>query len=99
MKNKTATYCWTILISEIDSSIDRYGPMKKRGKLSMKKHLSKEAFRKIRYKQGMWRVYKHMGKDQYYEVYKQALNEAKHEVRKSKRNVEHKLAQNKKIRD
>ena len=41
----------------------------------------------------MRRVYKHTGKDQVYEVYKDALSAATHEVRKSKRNVEHKLAQ------
>ena len=35
-----------------------------------------------------------MGKDKDYEVYKDALNAATNEVRKSKRNVEHKLAQN-----
>ena len=59
MKNKTATECWTILKSELDSAIDRYVPMKKQGKRSKKKHLSKEGFRKIRYKQDMLRVYKH----------------------------------------
>ena len=48
--------------------------MKKQGKRSKKKHLSKEAFRKIRHKQNMWRVYKHTGKDQDYVVYKVALN-------------------------
>ena len=37
----------------------------------------------------MWRVYKHTGKDKDYEIYK----EATHEIRKYKRNVEHKLAQ------
>ena len=42
----------------------------------------------------MWRVYKHTGKDTYYEVYKEALNAATNEVRKSKRNSEHKLSQN-----
>ena len=62
--------------------------MKKQGKRSKNKHLSKEAFRKIRYKQNMWRVYKHTGTD------KEALNAATNEVRKSKRNFEHKLAQN-----
>ena len=67
--------------------------MKKQGKLSKKKHLSKESIRKIMYKQSMWRVYKHTGKDKYYEVCKQALNEVTNEVRKSKRNCEHKLAQ------
>ena len=69
-------------------------PMKKREKRSKKKHLSKEAFRKMIYKQNMWRVYKHTGKDKDYEAYKEALNAATNEVRKSKRNFEHKLAQN-----
>ena len=68
--------------------------MKKQGKRSKKKHRSKGAFRKILYKQAMWRVYKDTGKDKDYEVYKQELNEATNEVRKSKRNFEHKLAQN-----
>ena len=51
MKNKTATECWNILRGELDSAIDRYVPMKKQGKRSKKKHLSKEAFSKIIYKQ------------------------------------------------
>ena len=50
MKNKTATECWTILRGEIDGAIDSFVPMKKQGKRSKKKHLSKEAFRKIRHK-------------------------------------------------
>ena len=58
--------------------------MKKQGKGPKKKHLSKEAFKKFRYKQYMWRVYKHTGKDKDYEVYKEALNAATNEVRKSK---------------
>ena len=94
MKNKTATEFWNILRGEIDSAIDSYVPMKKQGKRSKKKHLSKEAFRKIRHKQNMWRVYKHTGKDEHYEVYKESLNVATNEVRKSKRNFELKLAQN-----
>ena len=73
--------------------IDSCVPMKRQGKRSKKKHLSKQAFRKIRHKQKMWRVYKHTGKDQDYVVYKEALNEATNEVRKSKRNFELKLAQ------
>ena len=93
MKNKTATECWNILRGELDSAIDSFVPMKKQGKRSKKKHLSKEAFRKIRHKQNMWRVYTHTGKDQDYVVYKEALNAATNEVRKSKRNVELKLAQ------
>ena len=94
MKNKTATECWNILRGELDSAIDSYVPMKKQGKRSKKKHLSKEAFRKIRHKQNMWRVYKHTGKDKDYEAYKETLNAATNKVRKSKRNFEHKLAQN-----
>ena len=94
MKNKMATECWNILRREIDSAIDSFVPMKKEGKRSKKKHLSKEAFRKIRHKQNMWRVYKHTGKDQDYVVYKEALNAATNEVKKSKRNFELKLAQN-----
>ena len=42
----------------------------------------------------MWRVYKHTGTDKDYDAYKVALNAATNEVRKSKRNFEHKLAQN-----
>ena len=68
--------------------------MKKQGKRSKKKHLSKEAFREVRYKQNMWRVYKHTGKDTDYVAYKEALNATTNKVRKSKRNCEQKLTQN-----
>ena len=81
MKNKTATECWNILRGELDSAIDSYVPMKTQGKRSKKKHLSKEAFRKIIYKQNMWLVYKHMEKDKDYDAYKEALNAATNEVR------------------
>ena len=94
MNNKTATECWNIFRGELDMAIDSYVPMKKQAKRSKKKHLSKEAFRKIRYKQNMWRVYKHMGTYKDYDAYKEALNAAINDVRKSKRNFEHKLAQN-----
>ncbi len=50
MKNKTATESWNILKGEIDSAIDSYVPMKKQGKQSKKKHVSKETFRKNRHK-------------------------------------------------
>ena len=93
MKNKPATECWNILRSGLDTAIDRYVPLKKQRERSKKKHLSKEAFRKIMYKRNMWRVYKHTGKDKYYDAYKVALNATTHEVRKSTRNFEHKLAQ------
>ena len=94
MKNKRATECWNILIGELDSAIDSCVPMKKQGKRSKKKHLSKETFRKIIHKHNMWRVYKHTGKDNDYEVYKEEINAAPNDVMKSKRNFEHKLAQN-----
>ena len=68
--------------------------MNKQGKRSKKKHLSKESFRKIRYNPNMWRVYKHTGKDKDYDAYKEALNAATNEVRKSTRTFEQKLAQN-----
>ena len=80
MKNKTTTECWNILRGDRDSVIDSYVPMKKQGKRSKKKDLSKEAFRKIRYKQNMWRVYKHTRKDNDYEAYKEALNAATRKV-------------------
>ena len=53
MKNKTATESWNILSGELESEMDSYVPMKKPGKRSKKKHLSKEAFRKIRCKQNI----------------------------------------------
>ena len=46
MKNKTATECWNIVGGELDNAIDSYVPMKKQGKRSKKKQLSKEAFSK-----------------------------------------------------
>ena len=78
--NKTATECRNILRGELDNAIYSYVPMKKQGKRSKKKHLSKEAFRKIRYKQNMWRVYKHTRPDKDYDAYKEALNAATNEV-------------------
>ena len=74
-------------------------PMKKQGKRYKKKHLSKvfqilaefDVVLHLRHKQAMWRFYKHTGKDRDYDAYKEALNAAANEVRKSKRNFEHKI--------
>ena len=44
--NKTAIECWNILKYEIESIIDNFFPLKKHGKRSRKKHLSKGAIRK-----------------------------------------------------
>ena len=49
LRNKTTIECWNILKYEIESIIDQFIPLKKQGKWSRKKHLSKEAIRK------MWR--------------------------------------------
>ena len=58
----------------VDPSIDSYVSMKKQGRRSKEKHLSEEIFRKIRYKQNMWRVYKHTGMDKDDDGYKEAFN-------------------------
>ena len=64
LMNKTAIECWNILKYEIESIIDKFVPLKKQGKRSRKKHLSKEAIRKIVFKQTMWRVYRRTRKDE-----------------------------------
>ena len=94
IRKSLALIDWNDQTKDLDSEIDSHVPMKKQGKRYKKKYLSNEAFRKIRYKQNMWRVYKHTGKDKDYDAYKEALKAATNEVRKSKRNFEHKLAQN-----
>ena len=91
LMNKTAIECWNILKYEIESIIDKFVPLKKQGKRSRKKHLSKEAIRKIVF---MWRVYRRTRKDEDYANYKEALNLATTEIRKSKRTFENKLAGN-----
>ena len=50
LENKTATECWNILKVEIDCIVEQFVPLKKQGKRSKKKYLSKEAIRKIKYK-------------------------------------------------
>ena len=64
------------------------------GKRSKKKHLSKEASRKIKYKQMMWKTYRHTGSEEDYAIYKEALNQATAEIRNSKRSYEQKIAFN-----
>ena len=88
LKNKTATECWNILKSEIDCVVDKFVPLKKQGKRSKKKHLSKEAIRKIKYKQMMWKTYRHTGSEEDYVIYKEALNQATAEPRNSWRSYE-----------
>ena len=48
LRNKTAIECWNILTYEIENIIDQFVPLKKKQRIrSRKKHLSKEAIRKI----------------------------------------------------
>ena len=95
LMNKTTIECWNILKYEIESIKDNFVPLKKKqGKRSRKKHLSKEAIRKIVFKQTMWRVYRRTRKDEDYANYKEALNVATTEIRNSKRTFEKKLARN-----
>ena len=94
LKNKTATECWTCLKYEIEGITAKCVPLIKQGERSRKKHLSKEAIRNIFHKQMLWRVYKHIGNVEDYTNYKEALNLATTEIRKSKRTFEKKLAGN-----
>ena len=94
LMNKTAIECWNILKYEIESIIDKFVPFQKQGKRCRKKHLSKEAIRKIVLKQTMWRVYRRTRKEEDYAKYKEALNAATTEIRQSKRSYEQKLACN-----
>ena len=94
LMNKTAIECCNILKYEIESIIDKFVPFQKQGKRCRKKHLSKEAIRKIVLKQTMWRVYRRTRKEEDYASYKEALNAATTEIRQSKRSYEQKLACN-----
>ena len=82
------------LHNEIESIIDKFVPFQKQRKRCRKKHLSKEAIRKIMLKQTMWRVYRRTRKEEDYAKYKEALNAATTEIRQSKRSYEQKLACN-----
>ena len=97
LRNKTSIECWNILKYEIQSIIDQFVPLKKQGKRFTKKHLSREAIRKILFKQTMWRVYRRTRKDEDYANYKEALIAATTEIRQSKRSYEQKLACNLKM--
>ena len=92
LMNTTAIERWNILKYEIESIIDKFVSLKKQGKRSRKKHLSKEAIRKIVFKQTMWSVYRRTRKDEDYANYKEALNLATTEIRKSKRTFEKEFA-------
>ena len=83
--NKTEIECWNILKYEIESIIGECVPLKKQGKRSRKKHLSKEAIRKMVFKQTMWRIYRRTRNDEDHVNYKEAFSLATTEIRKYKR--------------
>ena len=94
LKNKTATESWTCLKYEIEGITEKFVPLRKQGKRSRKKHLSKEAIRKNSHKQMLCGVYIHTGNVEDYTSYKEALNLATTENRKSKISFEKKLVGN-----
>ena len=70
---------------------DQFVSLKKQGKQSRKKHLSKDAIRKIAFKQTVWTVYRHTRKNKDKQITNEALNAATNEIRQSERNYEQKL--------
>ena len=93
MNNKMATECWNILRGEPDRAIDSYVPMKSKGNGLNRNICQKRRSERLDINKICGR-FKHTGTDKDYDAYKEALNAATNEVRKSKRNFEHKLAQN-----
>ena len=71
LKNKMATECWNCLKDENEGITEKCVALRKQGKMSRKKHLSKEAIRKIAYKHMLWRVYKNTGNIEDYTNYKE----------------------------
>ena len=61
--------------------------MKKQGKRSKKKQLSKEVFRKITYKQVMCQIHKHTRNENDCKAYEQALNSATNEGRSQNKTI------------
>ena len=47
LKNNTATECWTCLKDDTEGITERFVPLRKQRKRSKKKHLSKEAIKKM----------------------------------------------------
>ena len=85
--NETAIECWNILTYEIESIINTFVPLKNQGKRSRKKNLSKEAIRKIVFKQNMCTVYRRTRRDEDYAYYQEALNAATTEIRQSENKI------------
>ena len=69
-RNTSTITCGSILTYESENIIEQSVPLKKQRKRYRKKHLSKEAIRKIAYKQTMWVVYRRTRKDEDYTNYR-----------------------------
>ena len=83
LKNKMAIECWTCLKYEIEGITERFAPLRKQWKRSRKKHLSKEAIKKLLTNTCCGGgVHKHTGNVEDYTNYKEALNLATTEIRK-----------------
>ena len=48
LKNKTTTECWNVFKRKIDCIVSKFDPLKKTWETVKKKHLPKEAIRKIK---------------------------------------------------
>ena len=85
LKNKTATECWICLKYETEGIIEKLFQLRKQGKSPGRKKFHKHM---------QWRIYKHTGTGNVedYTNYKEALNLATTEIRKSKRTFETPLA-------
>ena len=68
LRNKNAIECWNTLKFEIESIIDNFFPLKN------KETFVKISYRKIVFKQTVWRVYRRTRKDEEYANYKEAPN-------------------------
>ena len=68
-------------------------PLEETGE-TVKQSLSKEAIRKIKYKQMVWKTYRSTGSEEDYAIYEEALNQATAGIRNSKRSCEQKFAFN-----
>ena len=92
LKNKTAIECWTCIKDEIEGITERCVPLRKHGKRSRKKHLSKMAI-KTNCSQTDAGGVNALEMEKTIQT-TEALNVAIKEIRKSKRTFEKKVACN-----
>ena len=66
LNNKSITLCWDAIKFEIDKVINESIPLRLHMKRSAEKCLYREVFRKIKYEECIWNVYRNNGTDIYY---------------------------------